>query len=91
MDWIWVGLVKREIEEAISKMSSMATEEAYGIRVVGSPKFGVYSTDFGWGVTPRLPSSSSKLANEVLFILQNFFTKFSCNFFFLKHVIIIII
>ncbi|PON46191.1 Transferase [Parasponia andersonii] len=41
--------VKREAEELVSKFTSMVSEKVYGVGVAGSPRFGVYSTDFGWG------------------------------------------
>ncbi|PON46193.1 Transferase [Parasponia andersonii] len=40
---------KGEAEEYVSKSTSMASIKAYGVGVAGSPRLGVYGTDFGWG------------------------------------------
>ncbi|PON46189.1 Transferase [Parasponia andersonii] len=38
----------REAEEMLSKLLSIVSEKAYAVGVAGSPRFGVYSIDFGW-------------------------------------------
>ena len=49
--------VKGEAEKLLSSFVS-TVEEAYGVGVAGSPRFGVYSTDFGWGRPKRVEIAS---------------------------------